>query len=147
MRYSSQTDVFSFGVLVLEVIAGQKNIPSPTDTRSQMLNNLAYKRWQGNATGQMIDPCLTTEADSIEGITRCIHIALLCVQEQRQSRPHMSSVVDWLTNSFDSPLPVVPNSFDTPLPVVPNPIPDPFQTNYDNPTTSNTMSISILTCR
>ncbi|KAF5774985.1 hypothetical protein HanRHA438_Chr13g0617251 [Helianthus annuus] len=30
------------------------------------------------------------------GVTRCIHIALLCIQEDHKSRPHMSSVVDWL---------------------------------------------------
>ncbi|KAJ0716298.1 hypothetical protein HanPI659440_Chr13g0511091 [Helianthus annuus] len=48
----------------------------------------------------------------------------------------MSSVVDWLDNSFD-----------TPLPVVPNPIPDPIPTNYDNPTASNSMSVSLLMYR
>ncbi|KAM0069775.1 putative non-specific serine/threonine protein kinase [Helianthus debilis subsp. tardiflorus] len=63
----------------------------------------AYERWQGKETRQMIDPCLTNEPYSIERITRCIHIALLCIQEDRKSRPHTSSVVDWLNNSFDTP--------------------------------------------
>ncbi|KAJ0716299.1 putative protein kinase RLK-Pelle-DLSV family [Helianthus annuus] len=118
-RFSSQSDVFSFGVLVLEVIAGQKNALGI--------------RWQEKETRQMIDPCLTNEPDSIERITRCIHIASLCIQEDRESRPHTSSVVDWLNNSFD-----------TPLFAVPNPIRDPIPTNYDNPTTSNNMSVSLL---
>ncbi|KAF5774983.1 hypothetical protein HanRHA438_Chr13g0617231 [Helianthus annuus] len=54
------------------------------------------------------------------GVTRCIHIALLCIQEDNKSRPHMSSVVDWL-NTRSNP--------------------------SDNPTTSNSMSVSLLMYR
>ncbi|KAF5774984.1 putative protein kinase RLK-Pelle-DLSV family [Helianthus annuus] len=39
-RFSSQSDVCSFGVLILEVIACQKNVPLCDDARSQMLHNL-----------------------------------------------------------------------------------------------------------
>ncbi|KAM0007497.1 hypothetical protein Hdeb2414_s0140g00810741 [Helianthus debilis subsp. tardiflorus] len=37
--FSSQSDVFSFTVLVLEVIAGQKNATSSSDARNQTLHN------------------------------------------------------------------------------------------------------------
>ena len=40
----------------------------------------------------MMDPCMNTSF-SESGVLRCIHIALLCVQENPADRPLMSSVV------------------------------------------------------
>ena len=47
----------------------------------------------------MIDPTLKTGSGSLRDIIRCIHIGLLCVQENVNDRPTMASVVLML-NSF-----------------------------------------------
>ena len=53
----------------------------------------------------MIDPTLKTGSGSLRDTIRCIHIGLLCVQENAVDRPTMASVVLML-NSFSLTLPL-----------------------------------------
>ena len=53
----------------------------------------------------MIDPILRSNSSPIRDIMRCIHIGLLCVQENVTDRPTMASIVLML-NSFSLTLPV-----------------------------------------
>ncbi|KAJ0081482.1 hypothetical protein Patl1_10999 [Pistacia atlantica] len=64
---------------------------------------VAWKNWRGGTTMNLIDPSLTS--GSRTEMIRCIHIGLLCVQENVASRPTMSSVVLML-NSYSLTLPV-----------------------------------------
>ena len=45
-----------------------------------------------------MDPSFQDNYETNE-ITRCIHIALLCVQEEAEDRPTMSAIVQMLTTS------------------------------------------------
>ena len=51
----------------------------------------AWKQWRVGTTSNLVDPALRT--DSTTEIMKCIHIALLCVQENVDKRPTMASVV------------------------------------------------------
>ncbi|KAF5202241.1 Receptor-like kinase, partial [Thalictrum thalictroides] len=96
--FSVKSDVFSFGVLLLEIISGQKTNNFHLSGPSRDLLSYTWKLWrEGNAL-QLMDPTLQ---DSFTGneVTRCIHIGLLCVQENLEDRPTMSSVVLML-NSY-----------------------------------------------
>nr|POF03092.1 cysteine-rich receptor-like protein kinase 26 [Quercus suber] len=53
--------------------------------------HLAWKKWKDGTTSNLIDP--TLRADSTTEILKCIHIGLLCVQENMVKRPTMDSVV------------------------------------------------------
>ena len=53
----------------------------------------------------MIDPTLKTRPSSLRSVIRSIHIGLLCVQENVDDRPTMTSVVHML-NNFSVTLPV-----------------------------------------
>ena len=67
----------------------------------------AWKNWQAGKSLNLIDPTLSFGSSS--DIVRCIHIGLLCVQENVASRPTMASVVIMLTsNSLSLPLPSKP---------------------------------------
>ncbi len=55
------------------------------------------------ADSSIMDSCLLHE------VLLCIHVALLCVQENPDDRPLMSSVVFFLDNGSNTALPV-PNS-------------------------------------
>ena len=46
----------------------------------------------------MIDPAMKENYDSCE-VIRCIHIGLLCVQENHADRPTMSTIFHMLTNA------------------------------------------------
>ncbi|PWA63844.1 cysteine-rich RLK (RECEPTOR-like protein kinase) 26 [Artemisia annua] len=104
-HFSVKTDVFSFGVLVLEIVAGQKNHGFHNGETVQNLLSFAWKRWENGTPSDMIDPTLKTgSAGSLRNIIRSIHIGLLCVQENVADRPTMGSVLLML-NSLSILLP------------------------------------------
>lgn len=47
----------------------------------------------------MVDPVLRTGAGSVRDMLRCIHMGLLCVQENAANRPTMASVALILSSS------------------------------------------------
>ncbi|GKA70214.1 kinase RLK-Pelle-DLSV family protein [Tanacetum coccineum] len=92
--FSVKTDVFSFGVLVLEIVAGQRNHGFQDGETIQNLLSFAWKRWENGTPLDIIDPTLKTgSAGSLRSIIRSIHIGLLCVQENVTDRPTMGSIV------------------------------------------------------
>ncbi|XP_076894741.1 cysteine-rich receptor-like protein kinase 15 [Bidens hawaiensis] len=104
-QFSVKSDVFSYGVLVLEMITGQKNHCFRNGESIGDLLSFAWKSWQNGTTIKMIDPVLKIGSSSLQDIIRIIHIGLLCVQENVANRPTMASVVAML-NSFSITLPV-----------------------------------------
>ncbi|KAI3682680.1 hypothetical protein L1987_82838 [Smallanthus sonchifolius] len=92
-QFSVKLDVFSFGVLLLEIITGQKNYCFKIDERVEFLLSYAWRSWRHETTSNMIDPTLMVESSSLQEINRTIHIGLLCVQSNVDERPTMASVV------------------------------------------------------
>ncbi|BFG27555.1 hypothetical protein CerSpe_138290 [Prunus speciosa] len=102
-RFSVKTDVFSFGVLVLEIVSGKKIGSFQYGENEENLLTYAWRNWREDTIQNIIDPVLTTSSQ-IETM-RCIHIGLLCVQENVVDRPTVASVVSML-NSQSVVLPV-----------------------------------------
>ncbi|KAB1222985.1 Cysteine-rich receptor-like protein kinase 29 [Morella rubra] len=90
-HFSVKSDVFSYGVLVLEIVCGQKNCYFRAGENMEDLLSYAWKNWREGTASSMIDPAL--RASSTAEIMRCIHIGLLCVQENAADRPTMASVI------------------------------------------------------
>ncbi|GJV85775.1 putative receptor-like protein kinase [Tanacetum coccineum] len=104
-QFSVKSDVFSFGVLVLEMVTGQKNSCFRNGEGIEDLLSFAWKTWRNGTPLDIIDPTLKTGSGSLRDTIRCIHIGLLCVQENAADRPSMASVVLML-NRFSLTLPV-----------------------------------------
>eukprot|EP00256_Glycine_max_P068741 XP_025983336.1 putative receptor-like protein kinase At4g00960 [Glycine max] len=102
-QFSAKSDVFSFGVLVLEIISGQKNSGIRHGENVEHLLSFAWRNWRDGTTTDIIDPTLND--GSRNEIMRCIHIGLLCAQENVTARPTMASVVLML-NSYSLTLPL-----------------------------------------
>ncbi|GLT27485.1 hypothetical protein SLA2020_024790 [Shorea laevis] len=103
-QVSIKTDVFSFGVLILEIVSGQKNNSFQHEENELDLISYTWKNWREGTVLNIVDPNLR-EGSRAE-IMRCIHIALLCVQEIVAQRPTMASVVLMLSsNSMNLPAP------------------------------------------
>ncbi|XP_049936324.1 cysteine-rich receptor-like protein kinase 25 [Nymphaea colorata] len=96
-KVSVKIDVFSFGVLLLEIISGKQNFYFCEQQTNENLLNYAWRVWRENRAMQNVDEILEGAFDKNE-ILRCIHIGLLCVQEDASSRPKMSAVVAMLEN-------------------------------------------------
>ncbi|KAG6641552.1 hypothetical protein CIPAW_09G081600 [Carya illinoinensis] len=103
-QFSVKSDVFSFGVLVLEIVSG-KNINSSFEGENEAGGLLSYvwKNWREGTTSNTVDA--TLKARSTSQTMRCIHIGLLCVQENVAVRPTMATVV-LMFNSHSITLPV-----------------------------------------
>ncbi|XP_062022005.1 receptor-like serine/threonine-protein kinase SD1-8 isoform X4 [Rosa rugosa] len=106
--FSEKSDVFSFGVIILEIISGKKNIAFFDVDQSQNLLGRAWNLWKdGNGMGLM-DSALHASCSSNE-VMRYIQIGLLCVQERAIDRPNMSDVIFMLSNeSIALPYPKEP---------------------------------------
>ncbi|KAL2495134.1 protein serine/threonine kinase [Forsythia ovata] len=111
-RFSEKSDVFSFGVLVLEIISGRKNTSFYNDELSLGLLGYSWKLWNEYNTLDMIDQRISSPSSEAE-IMRCIHIGLLCVQEFPVNRPSISTVLSMLSSEiFDLPVPEHPGFTD-----------------------------------
>ncbi|WJX14846.1 non-specific serine/threonine protein kinase [Trifolium repens] len=107
-QFSAKSDVFSFGVLVLEIISGQKI--SQLFHGQEDLLSFAWRNWREGTIKDIIDPSLNNASQN--EIMRCIHIGLLCVQENLVDRPTMATIVLMLSSySISLPVPLEPASF------------------------------------
>ncbi|XP_043687390.1 cysteine-rich receptor-like protein kinase 10 [Telopea speciosissima] len=109
-QFSVKSDVFSFGVLVLEIVIGKKNSSFYQTDGAEDLISYAWRHWKEGTAFELIDPILGENCSRSE-VMRCIHIGLLCVQEVAY-RPTMAEVVLMLTShSVSLPLPSQPALF------------------------------------
>ncbi|GKV19288.1 hypothetical protein SLEP1_g29574 [Rubroshorea leprosula] len=110
-RFSVKSDVYSFGVLVLEILSSQKNSNFCQTEGAGDLMSYAWKLWKDGRPLEMLDPILG-DSYSRNEVIRCIHIGLLCVQENPAERPTMATVVLMLSSySVTLPLPKKPAFF------------------------------------
>ncbi|OIV91162.1 hypothetical protein TanjilG_30384 [Lupinus angustifolius] len=110
-QFSVKSDVFSFGVLVLEIVSGRKNTDFFQSQHADDLLSYAWKNWSGNTPLNLLDPTLRGSYSRNE-VIRCIHIGLLCVQENPNDRPSMATIALMLNSySVTLSLPRQPASF------------------------------------
>lgn len=93
---SVKADVFSFGVLILELISGQKNSTFDVNLDAQNLLEWAWKLYKKGRSLEVLDPSLASSAVA-EQVAMCVQIGLLCTQADPQSRPNMRRVVVMLS--------------------------------------------------
>ncbi|CAL4980161.1 unnamed protein product [Urochloa decumbens] len=95
--FSVKSDVFSFGVLILEIISGKKTSSFHGYGDFISLLGYAWQLWKDGLWLQLVDTSLVTEVHT-QAMMKCINIALLCVQENAADRPSMSNVVNMLSS-------------------------------------------------
>ncbi|KAL2932285.1 Receptor-like serine/threonine-protein kinase SD1-7 [Bienertia sinuspersici] len=104
---SVKSDVFSFGVLLLEVVTGRKNSGFYPDNPSLNLVGHVWELWKESRTLEIVDPYLK-DGDNEEELLISLQTGLLCVQERSDDRPTMSAVVFMLSNKVELPSPNQP---------------------------------------
>ncbi|KAL3834546.1 hypothetical protein ACJIZ3_009282 [Penstemon smallii] len=106
---SEKCDVYSFGVLLLVVIAGRRPLQVTGSPMSefQRANLLSWSRHLARAGKllDLVDPNIQTL--NVEQALLCITVALLCLQKSPTRRPSMKEVVGMLSGDLICPpLPV-----------------------------------------
>lgn len=108
---SIKSDVFSFGVLILEIVSGKRT--AHFYQHNGKLYNLISFAWQLWRDGKWGDLIYYPPGNKHQEIERCIHVALLCVQESAEFRPAMERVVTMLnTKNVSLPMPMQPAYFN-----------------------------------
>ncbi|XP_047059595.1 cysteine-rich receptor-like protein kinase 10, partial [Lolium rigidum] len=97
-QYSTKSDVFSLGVLILEIVTGRRNSGFYDSDQDVDLINITWEHWTREKAVELIDPSLRN-CGLIDQLLKCIHIGLLCVQQKTADRPSMSAVNHMLTSN------------------------------------------------
>ncbi|KAF7112201.1 hypothetical protein RHSIM_RhsimUnG0255500 [Rhododendron simsii] len=108
--YSMKSDVFSFGVLVLEILSGKRNRSFNHPDHDLNLLGHAWKLYIEGRPLELVD-ALVRESWFASEVLRSIHVGLLCVQQRREDRPSMSTVVVMLGGEGALPRPKRPAFF------------------------------------
>ncbi|XP_060669938.1 G-type lectin S-receptor-like serine/threonine-protein kinase SD1-13 [Ziziphus jujuba] len=91
-QFSVKSDVFSFGILMLEIVSGKKNRGFYHLGDNLNLVGYAWKLWEEERSQELIDECFRDSCTLLE-VLRCIHVSLLCVQQLPEDRPSMSTLI------------------------------------------------------
>ncbi|KAF7141125.1 hypothetical protein RHSIM_Rhsim06G0191400 [Rhododendron simsii] len=108
--FSIKSDVFSFVVLVLEIVSGKRNRGFFHPDRYLNLLGHAWTLHKEDRSIELIDPT-SKESCCPPEVLRSIHVGLLCVQQHPDDRPSMSSMVLMLGSEGSLPWPKQPGFF------------------------------------
>ncbi|KAD1020759.1 hypothetical protein E3N88_43408 [Mikania micrantha] len=116
-QLTEKVDVYSFGVLILEVVTGMPNRGTQTSEYTQNLVSMVWNHFKQGSVSELFDRNLMLQNDGyddtkkeIEGV---VHVGLLCIQEVASLRPTMSMALQMLSKNI-KPLPAPANPPFTP---------------------------------
>uniref|UniRef100_A0A0D9WEG1 non-specific serine/threonine protein kinase n=1 Tax=Leersia perrieri TaxID=77586 RepID=A0A0D9WEG1_9ORYZ len=98
-RLTEKADVFAFGVVALETVAGRPNTDNSLEESKVYLFGWAWSLYENEQALGIVDPSMN-EFSKDEAL-RVIRVALLCTQGSPNQRPPMSKVVAMLTGDVE----------------------------------------------
>ena len=101
---SEKTDVYSYGMVLLEIIGGRRNVSRVEDPRDrtkkkwEFFPKIVNEKVREGKFMEIVDRRLVERGSVVEEseVTRLVYIALWCIQEKPRLRPSMAQVVDML---------------------------------------------------
>ncbi|KAM3324789.1 cysteine-rich receptor-like protein kinase 2 [Capsicum chacoense] len=96
-QLTEKADVYSFGVLLLEIVTGRQNNRSKHAEYTDSLVSIAWEHFQRGIVEELFDPNLMLNnyhtINVKNEVARVLHIGLLCTQEIPTLRPSMSKAL------------------------------------------------------
>ncbi|XP_059287602.1 cold-responsive protein kinase 1-like [Lycium ferocissimum] len=93
---SEKADIYSFGVLVLEIINCRKNTDLSLPSEMQYLPEYAWKLYERSRLIDLVDPKMREDGIVEKDVMQTIYVAFLCLQPHANLRPPMSEIVAML---------------------------------------------------
>ncbi|CAL5441311.1 unnamed protein product [Camellia sinensis] len=89
--FSMKSNVFSFGVIILEIMSGKRNRIFRHSDHDLNLLGRTWNLWTEERAFELLDPMMEGSFP-MSKVLRCIQVGLLCMQKCPEDRPMMSSV-------------------------------------------------------
>ncbi|CAN6194787.1 unnamed protein product [Urochloa humidicola] len=91
---STKSDIFSLGVIIIEIVTGHRDYPDETGISPQEFSELVLKNWSNR-----LEKTVGYTKLFYQQIKRCIQIGLACVEIDRSKRPPTSQIIKMLAGS------------------------------------------------
>ncbi|KAF8779163.1 hypothetical protein HU200_002839 [Digitaria exilis] len=101
-KATTQTDVYAFGIFILEVTCGQRPINNHADDSSQILIDWVVEHWHKGLLTYTLDRRLQCNDNSDE-VNLALNLALLCAHPFCNARPSMRQVIQYLNSEIPLP--------------------------------------------
>ncbi|KAL8208966.1 hypothetical protein R6Q57_008378 [Mikania cordata] len=95
-QLTRRADVYSFGVLLVEIVSGRCNTNSLLPLEEQYILERAWNLYERNVLVELVDTAMNGDFDAEEAC-KYLKIGLLCTQDNPKLRPSMSTVVTMLS--------------------------------------------------
>ncbi|XP_077220784.1 cold-responsive protein kinase 1-like [Tasmannia lanceolata] len=99
-QLTRKADIYSFGVLLLEIVSGRCNRDRQLPFERHYLLERAWFLHESGKLANLVDKSLSKNYN-VEEADRFLKIALLCTQDEAKRRPSMSNVVKMLTGVME----------------------------------------------
>ncbi|CAM8995805.1 unnamed protein product [Rhodiola kirilowii] len=98
---TEKVDVYSFGIVVLEILCGRKNLDRSQAEEEMHLLSLFKSKGEENLLLDLVDKCSEDMKVHSEEVVKMMSVAAWCVQSDFAKRPSMSVVVKVLEGVMD----------------------------------------------
>ncbi|POO03213.1 Serine/threonine protein kinase [Trema orientale] len=99
-QLTRKADIYSFGVLLVEIVSGRCNTNTRLPVEEQYLLERTWELYERRELVGLVDTALNGDFDAEEAC-RFMKVGLLCTQDAPKLRPSMSTVVKMLTGEIE----------------------------------------------
>ena len=105
---TEKCDVYSFGILLFEILGRRRNFDEAAPESQQWFPKLAWTKYESGELMEVMASCDDACEEDKKAVHRMCEVAFWCVQQQPEARPPMSVVVKMLEGEMDIAPPANP---------------------------------------